>query len=68
MYFDSLIKKSTNKAKMTWNIVKLLLNNDTNNNKDTVHDNTNSQNIANALNSYFTSVADNIIHNSLKTV
>ena len=67
MYFDSLIQKSTNKAKTTWNIVKLLLNNDTNNNKNTVNDNTNNQNIANALNSYFTSVVDNIIHNSLKT-
>jgi hypothetical protein len=29
MHFDSLIQKSTNKVKMTWNIVKLLTNNKT---------------------------------------
>jgi hypothetical protein len=67
MYFDALIQKSNNKIKTTWNLVKSLLNNKTNTNMNNTNDNINNQNTANAFNSYFASVADNIINNSRKT-
>jgi hypothetical protein len=50
MYFDSLIQQSTNKAKTTWNIVKSLTKNKTNNDKNNINDTIHNQNIANAFN------------------
>jgi hypothetical protein len=67
MHFDLLIHQSTNKAKTTWNIVKSLTKNKTNNDKNNINDTIHNQNIANAFNLYFASVADNITNNSLKT-
>jgi hypothetical protein len=65
MHFDSLIQKSTNKVKMTWNIFKSLTNNKpTTNNTNTSYLN-NNQKTANAFNLYFTSVAENLRNNSL---
>ena len=67
MHYDSLIQQSTNKVKTTRKIVKSLLNNKTNTNTNNLSDINNNQNIANAFNSYFASIADNIINNSRKT-
>jgi hypothetical protein len=38
MHFDSLIQKSTNKIKTTWNIVKSLTNNKTTTNNNNTKD------------------------------
>jgi hypothetical protein len=62
MHLDLLINQSTNKVKTTWNIIKTLTNNDTNNetiNIDKTHYN---QNIANDFNLYFASVANTITY------
>ena len=66
MHFDSLIQKSTNKVKTTWNIVKSLTNNKTTSNKINTRDIKNNQKTANAFNQYFSSVAQKLIKNSLK--
>ena len=66
MHFDSLIRKSTNKIKTTWNIVKSLTNNKTTTNKTNTRDFNNNQKTANAFNLYFSSVAEKLIKNSLK--
>ena len=66
MHFDSLIQKSTNKVKTTWNIVKSLTNNKTTSNKINTRNIKNNQKTANAFNQYFSSVAEKLIKNSLK--
>ena len=66
MHFDSLIQKSTNKVKTTWNIVKSITTNKTTTNKTNTMDFHNSQKTANAFNLYFSSVAEKLIKNSLK--
>ena len=73
MYFDKLILKSTNKSKTTWNIVKSITNNgNTTNNIATMNINKNPISnplaIANAFNTYFSSVAGNLIKNSFAKI
>ena len=63
-YYDSLIQKSTNKVKMTWDIVKSLTNNKTIINKTNTRDYNNTQKTANAFNQYFSTVAEKLIKNS----
>ena len=65
MYFDKLLLKSTNKPSTTWNIVKTLTNSGiTSSNivEMNVHNNLTSNpfTIANAFNSYFSSVAESL--------
>ena len=65
MHFDRLLMKLTNKTNTTWNIVKNITNkeNTSHNIQKMNINNTESSNpftIANAFNSYFTSVAENI--------
>ena len=67
MHYGSLIQQSTNKVKTTWRIIKSHLNNKTNSNTNNLSDINNNQNIANAFNSYFASIVDNIINNSMKS-
>jgi hypothetical protein len=69
MYFDKLILKSVNKTKTTRNIVKSITNNgNTTNNIATMDINkkpiTNPLTIANASNTYFTTVAEKLTNNS----
>ena len=64
MHFDKRLLKSTNRQKTTWNIVKNITNkgNSTNNIQPMNINTTVSSNpftIANAFNSYFTSIAEN---------
>jgi hypothetical protein len=66
MHFDSLIQKSTNKVKLTWNTVKSLTNNKTITNETNTKDFINNQKTANAFNRYFSSVAEKLINNCLK--
>jgi hypothetical protein len=66
MHFGSLIQKSTNKIKTTWNIVKSLTNNKTINNKTKIKDFNNNQKTANAFNQYFSSVAEKLVKKLLK--
>ena len=65
LYYKNCIKKSFNKSKTTWNIIKTITKNknSTNNTLTMNVDNKLSSNpltISNALNSYFLSVAENI--------
>jgi len=68
-HFDRVILESTNRSRTTWKIVKTVTNNRISvsnaqtviiNNKGT----TNPSTIANAFNTYFSSVADNLISKS----
>ena len=66
LYYNKLLLKSNNKPKTTWNIVKTISNNkDTINNISTMNiKNKISSNplaIANACNTYFSSVAENLL-------
>jgi hypothetical protein len=68
-HFDTLILKSTNRSRTTWNIVKTVTNNRiTTSNTQTMNINnkltTNPSIIANAFNTYFSSIADNLITKS----
>ena len=65
LYYNNLIMKSHNKPKTTWNIVRTITyNKNTTNNITTMNVNnklsSNPQIIANALNTYFLSVAGNL--------
>ena len=70
MYYNKLLWKSNNKPKATWNIVKTVTNK-----KDNVDNlismnindkiSSNPQVIANSFNSYFSSVAENLLKNIL---
>ena len=65
-YYNNLITKSNNKPKTTWNIVKTITKNKkTTNNITTVNVNNKPTNnlltIVNAFNSYFLSVAENLL-------
>ena len=53
MHFDSLIRKSTNKVKTTWNIVKSITDNKIITNKTNTRDFNNNQKTANALTCIF---------------
>jgi hypothetical protein len=63
LYYNKRLLKSNNKAKTIWNIVKSITNNGDSSNvfsmniEDKVS--SNSLTIANAFNSYFSSVAEN---------
>ena len=66
LYYNKLLLKSNNKAKTTWNIVQTITNNkDTTNNisrmniKDKLSSNPLA--IANTFNTYFSSVAENLL-------
>jgi hypothetical protein len=66
LHYNKLLLKSTNKTKTTWNIVKTITNNkNTINTITTMNINdqlsSNSLAIANAFNSYFSSVAENLL-------
>jgi len=65
LHYNKLLLKSNNKPKTTWNIVKTITNNkDTINNILTMNINdkisSNPLAIANAFNTYFSSVAENL--------
>ena len=65
-YYDERILNSNNKIKTTWNIVKTVINNSKNSNKIVAmnidnHSNSNPVTIANAFNTYFSSVASKLI-------
>ena len=70
MYYNKLLWKSDNKPKATWNIVKTITNKKDNvdnlismNINDKISSNT--QVIVNSFNSYFSSVAENLLKNIL---
>jgi hypothetical protein len=66
MYYDSLIQKSTNKVKTTWDIVKSPTNNKTIINKTNTRDFNNTQKTANTFNRYFSTVTEKLIKYSSK--
>jgi hypothetical protein len=66
MHFDSIIQKSTNKVKMTWNIVKSLTNNKTTTIEINTKDFITNQKTANVFNQYFSPVAEKLINNPSK--
>ena len=74
LHYHKLLLKSNNKPKTTWNIVKTVTNNkNTINTISTMNINDklpiNPLAIANAFNSYFSSVAENLlIKNVLETI
>jgi len=66
LHYSKLISHSANKQKTTWNIIKTLTNNKKTSNITTpinINDKspTNPVDIANAFNTYCTSVADNLL-------
>jgi len=66
LYYNKLLVKSNNKPKTTWNIVRTITNNkDTTNNISTMNIkdkiSSNPLVIANACNTYFSSVAENLL-------
>ena len=64
LYYNNLISQADNKQKVTWTIINTLTNTKTTDNKDPPNINGNSStSIANAFNSYFISMADNLIAN-----
>jgi hypothetical protein len=62
LYYNKLISQADNKQKTTWNIINTLTNKRTSNDTDpnNINDET-STNTANAFNTYFISVADNLL-------
>jgi len=66
LYYDSLIQKSTNKVKTTWDIVKSHTNSKMITNKDYKINFKNNHNTANAFNQYFSTVAEKLIKKLLK--
>jgi len=65
-YYESMIQKSTNKVKTTWDIVKSQTNNKIITNKPNIRDFKNNHKTADAFNQYFSTVAEKLIKNSLK--
>ena len=65
LYYNKLLLNSNNKQKTTWNIVKTITNNKNANNISTMNRkdklSSNPRAIANAFNTYFWSVAENIL-------
>ena len=66
LHYSKLISHSANKQKTTWNIIKTLTNNNKTSNITTpinINDKslTNPIDVVNAFNTYFTSVADNLL-------
>jgi len=66
MYYESIIQKSTNKVKTTWDIVKSHTNNKIITNKPNIRNFKNNHETANAFNQYFSTVAEKPIENSSK--
>jgi len=71
-HYDELAQKSNNRTKMTWNIVKTITNNSGKSNKLITLNTNNYPNndpitITNAFNTYFSSVAENLIKNSTES-
>jgi len=73
MYYDSLIQKSTNKVKVTWDIVKTLTDivktlTHTNHNakKSITRDINNTEKTAEAFNQYLSTIAEQLIEESTK--
>jgi hypothetical protein len=69
LYYNNLILQADNKQKVTWNIINTITNKKTSYNNDPPNINGNSStSIANAFNTYFISVADNLLNKKfLKT-
>jgi len=62
LYYNNLISQADNKQKVTWNIINTLTNKKTSSNNDPPNINGNSStSIANTFNTYFISVADNLL-------
>ena len=62
LHYNNLISQAENKQKVTWNIINTLTNQKTSNDNDPPNVNGNSStDIANAFNTYFISVADNLL-------
>jgi hypothetical protein len=73
LHYSKLILQSDNKQKTTWNIIRTLTNNNkTLNNTIPININnessTNPINIANVFNTYFTSVADNLLRKNFSEI
>jgi hypothetical protein len=63
LYYNNLILQADNKQKVTWNIINMLTNKKTSYNNDPPNINGNSPtSLANAFNTYFISVADNLLN------
>ena len=66
LYYESIIQKSTNKVKTTWDIVKSHTNNKIITTKPNIRNFKNNYETTNAFNQYFSTVAEKLIKNSLK--
>jgi hypothetical protein len=68
LYYNKLISQGDNKHKVTWNIINTLTNKRTSNNPDPININGKfPTNIANAFNTCFISVADNLLAKNFST-
>jgi len=68
LYYNNLIAQADNKQKFTWNVINTLTNAKTTNNMDPPNIKGNSfTTIANTFNTYFISMADNLLANKFST-
>jgi len=66
LYYESIIQKSTNKVKTTWDIVKSHTNNKIITTKPNIRNFKNNYETTNAFNQYFSTVAEKLIKKLLK--
>jgi len=66
LYYESIIQKSTNKVKTTWDIVKSHTNNKIITTKPNTRNFKNNYETTNAFNQYFSTVAEKLIKKLLK--
>ena len=66
MYYDTVIQKSTNKIRATWDIVKTLFNCKYNNKNLITKDKKETEKTINAFNHYFSTIAEQLIKYSIK--
>jgi hypothetical protein len=66
LYYNKLVAQAHNKQQVTWNVINMLMNAKTTNNKDPPNINGNSYtSIANTFNTYFISMADKLLANKI---
>jgi len=66
MYYDTVIQKSTNKIRATWDIVKTLTNSKSNNKKLITKDKKETEKTVNAFNHYFSTIAEQLNKDCIK--
>jgi len=66
MYYDTVIQKSTNKIRATWDIVKTLTNSKSSNKKLITKDKKETEKTVNVFNQYFSTNAEQLIKESKK--